>query len=66
MSNADRIAATLADSELQVVPNYSTTAKKHEVVYTTLMRRYIGKTVSNYEATTKYRQAFYATQKLRK
>ena len=50
MSNADRIAAALADLESQVVPNYSATAKKHEVVYTTLMRWYTGKTVSNYKA----------------
>ena len=62
MSNADRIAAALADLESQVVPNYSATAKKHGVVRTTLMRRYTGKTVSNHEATTEHRQALNATQ----
>ena len=40
MSNNNRIAAALADLESQVVPNYFTTAKKHEVVRTTLIRRY--------------------------
>ena len=54
MSNADRIAAALADLESQAVPNYKATAKKHGVVRTTLMRRYTGKTVSNQEATTEY------------
>ncbi len=62
MSNNNRIAAALADLESQVVPNYSTTAKKHGVVRTTLMRRFTGKTVSNYEATTEYRQAFNIAQ----
>lgn len=47
MSNNDRIQAALADLESQGVPNYSTTAKKYGVVRTTLMRRFIGKTVSN-------------------
>ncbi len=62
MSNADRIAAALADLESQLVSNYSATAKKHGVVRTMLMRRYIGKTVSNHEATTEHRQALNATQ----
>ena len=62
MSKADRIAAALADLELQAVPNYKATAKKHGVVRTTLMRRYTGKTVSNQEATTKHRQALNASQ----
>ena len=56
MSNADRIAAALADLELQAVPNYKATAKKHGVVRTTLMR------VSNQEATTEHRQALNASQ----
>ena len=63
MSNADRIAAALADLESQVVPNYSATAKKHEVVRTTLKRQYIGKTISNYKATIKHRQVLNTTQK---
>ncbi len=62
MSNADQIAAALADLESQLVPNHSVTAKKHGVVRTTLMRRYIGKTVSNHEVTTEHRQALNATQ----
>ena len=62
MSNADRIAAALADLESQAVPNYKATAKKYEVVRTTLMRRYTGKTVSNQEATTEHRQALNASQ----
>ena len=49
MSNNDRIEAALADLKSQEVPNYSTTAKKHGVVRTILMRRFTGKTVSNYE-----------------
>ncbi len=63
ISNADRIAAALADLKLQVVPNYSATAKKHGVVRTTLMRRYTRKTVSNHEATMEHRQVLNATQK---
>ena len=62
MSNADRIAAALADLESQAVPNYKATAKKYGVVRTTLMRRYTGKTVSNQEATTEHRQALNASQ----
>ena len=54
MSNTDRIAAALADLESQVVPNYSVTATKHEVVPTNLMRRFTG---SNHKATTEHRQA---------
>ena len=57
MSNSDRIAAAFADLESQVVPNYSTTAMKHGVVRTTVMRRFTGKTVSNYEAATEHRHA---------
>lgn len=38
MSNADCIAAALADLESQAVPNYKTTAKKHEVVYIILIK----------------------------
>ena len=62
MSNADRIAAALADLESQAIPNYSATAKRHGVVRTTLMRRFTGKTVSNHEATTEHRQALNAIQ----
>ncbi len=51
MGNTDRIAAALADLESRVGPNYSATAKKHGVVRTILMRRFIGKTVSNPKAT---------------
>ncbi len=61
ISNADPIAAALADLELQVVPNYKANAKKHEVVRTTLIRRYKGKTASNHEATTEHRQALNST-----
>ena len=62
MSNNDRIQAALADLESQEVPNYSTTAKKHGVVRTTLMRRFTGKTISNSEANTEYRQALNIAQ----
>ena len=62
MSNNDRIAAALANLESQEVPNYSRTAKKHGVVHTTLMRRFTGKTVSDYEATMEYRQALNIAQ----
>ena len=62
MSNNDRIEAALADLESQEVPNYSTTAKKHGVVRTTLMRQFTGKTLSNYEANTEYRQALNIAQ----
>ena len=62
MSNNDRIEAALADLESQEVPNYSTTAKKYGVLRTTLMRRLTGKTVSNYEANTEYRQALNIAQ----
>ena len=62
MSNADRIAAALADLESQAVPNYTATAKKYGAVRTTLLRRYTGKTVSNQEAITEHRQALNASQ----
>lgn len=62
MSNADWIAAALADLELQAILNYIATAKKHGVVCTTLMRRYTGKKVSNHEATMEHRQALNETQ----
>ena len=62
MSNNDRIEAALADLELQEVPNYFTTAKKHKVVRTTLMRWFTGKPVSNYKANTEYRQALNIAQ----
>lgn len=54
ISNANWIRAAVGDLKLQVVPNYNATAKKHEVVYTTLMRQYIRNPVSNHEATTKH------------
>ncbi len=54
MSNNDQIEASLANLELQEVLNYSTIAKKHGVVRTTLMRRFIGKTVSYCKANTEY------------
>ena len=57
MSYNDRMEAALADLGSQAVPNYSQTAKEHGVVRTTLMRRFTGKTVSNYEANTESRQA---------
>lgn len=62
MGNNGRIAAALTDLELQVVPNYSATARKHGVVRTTLMRRFTGKTVSSHEATTERRQALNIAQ----
>ncbi len=37
----------LVDLKLQKVPNYFITAKKHRIVYITLMRRFIDKTISN-------------------
>ena len=46
-----------------MVSNYSTAAKKHGVVHTTLMRQFTGKTVSNYEAITEYRQALHIAQR---
>lgn len=62
MSNANRIAAMLTNLELQVLPNYSATAKKDKVVCIILIKQYIGKTVSNYEATTEHQQVLNATQ----
>lgn len=65
MSHNHRIEAALADLESQEVPNYSMTAKKHGVVRMTLMRRFTGKTVSNYETNTESRQALnFAQQKV--
>lgn len=61
ISNADWIAAALVDLESQVVLNYTATAKKHGVVCTMLMRWYIGKTISNHEATTEHQQALNTT-----
>ncbi len=52
------------DLKSQAVPNYKTTAKKHGVVRTTLMRRYTGKTISNPEAITEHRQALNASQEI--
>lgn len=61
MSNANSIAAKLADLKLRVISNYSATAKKHMIVFTLLMRCYTRKTVSNYEAIKKYGQALNTT-----
>lgn len=57
MINNNWIQVALADLELQEVPNYSRTAKKHKVGYTTLIRRFTGKTFSYSEVKTEYQQA---------
>lgn len=49
--------AALADLESRTIWNYNATTKRYGVVCTTLMRRFIRKTVSNYEAITEHRQA---------
>ena len=54
MSNDDRIQATLVDLELQEVFNDSITAKKHEIVYTILLRRFIEKIILNSKTNIEY------------
>lgn len=51
MDHNDRILAAIADLDSQEVPNYGATAKKYDLVRTTLWRRYTSQTVSRSEAT---------------
>lgn len=46
----------LVDLELQKVSNYAITTKIHEVVYITLIKQFISKTVSNNKTNTKSQQ----------
>lgn len=55
MNNADWILVAFIDLKLQVISNYNKTAKKHEIVYITLIKWYIKKIISNHEAITKHR-----------
>lgn len=52
----------LADLKLPAILNYKAIAKKHGVVYTTLIRQYIRKTVPNQDAITEYKQVLNASQ----
>lgn len=65
MSNADRIAAALADLESQAIPSYKATAKKHRVVrmYNVDEMVYREKPSQTREATTEHRQALNADSK---
>ena len=62
MDHNDRILAAIADLDSQKVPNYGATAKKYDLVRTTLWRRHTSQTVSRSEATTEFRQALNAAQ----
>lgn len=54
ISNANWITAALANLELQMVLNYSATAKKYKMVCIMLIRQYTEKTISNYKAIIEY------------
>lgn len=54
MSNADRIAAALADLESQTFPNCQAISNLHEVVHTTLIRQVY---VLNQKVTADQQQA---------
>lgn len=63
MDYNDRISKTIANLDLQEVPNYRATAKKYDLMRTTLWRRHTAQTVSRGEATTKYRKVLNGAQK---
>ncbi len=62
MDYNERILAAIADLDSQEVPNYGATAKKYDLVRTTLWRRHTSQTVSRSEATTEFRQALNEAQ----
>ena len=62
MDHNERILSAIADLNLQEVPNYGATAKKYNLVRTTLWRRHTPQTVSRREATTEFRQALNEAQ----
>ena len=62
MDHNKRILEAIADLDSQEVPNYWATAKKYDLVCTTLWRRHTSQTVSRSEATTEFRQALNEAQ----
>ena len=62
MDHNEQILEAIADLDSQEVPNYGATAKKYDLVRTTLWRRHTSQTVSRSEATTKFRQALNEAQ----
>ena len=62
MDHKERILEAIADLYSQEVPNYGATAKKYDLVRTTLWRRHTSQTVSRSEATTEFRQALNEAQ----
>ena len=48
------ILVVIVDLDLQKIPNYEATAKKYDLVHTTLWRRHTSQIVSKSEATTKF------------
>lgn len=56
LSHDARIAMAVAEIGSENAPNYDYYARKHELVPSTLFRRYRGKTTSRNEATSKHRQ----------
>ena len=58
----DRISTPIANLDSQDVPNYGATAKKYDLVRTTLWRRHTAETVARGEATTEFRQVLNGAQ----
>ena len=56
MDYNNRISTAIADLDSQEVPNYGATAKKYDLVRTTVWRRHTAQTVSRSEATAESRQ----------
>ena len=52
----ERMLKAIEDLNTQLTPNYSGTAKKWDVIRTTLMRRFTGQTSSRTVSNSKYRQ----------
>ncbi len=62
MDYNNRISTAIADLDSQEVPNYGATAKKYDLVRTTVWRRHTAQTVSRSEATTESRQVLNGAQ----
>ncbi|KAF8848956.1 hypothetical protein BDZ45DRAFT_774312 [Acephala macrosclerotiorum] len=57
------IEAALTECDRELVSNYSQIVEKHKLIRTTLMRRYLGKTVSRREAIYFYYALLLRAQK---
>ena len=63
MANNDAILKAIDDLNSQEVPNINTTAKKYNIVQSTLQRRFKNQTISYNEAQSKLIILFTTTQK---